>query len=169
MKNNLQKTLLIGFVMGIIIFMIYLFNERDKEETSVYINYYSSLVQSIENLKSNMIDIYYNIKDIVLSTLEVSLDEKVEIMSIIDSNINQCKQCIKNVENVVTPFNALATKNDIISFFNDAIYIFENFKNVLTKKFNQKNSNLNFDEDLSSLEDKLEIITKKKISGYTYQ
>ncbi len=170
LKNNANKNavylkaMLSGIAFGLIVFMFYLFNERDKKSAESYINYYKPLVTAIENFKINLAEIYERAETMALQTEEIDLSLKIELNDIIKSNINQCDKNIKRLNSDFVPSGAKSSKNDMISFFDRA-------RGFLERIDNNINSGLKpeiLEAEFKDIEEQLEKISRVKISGYTY-
>jgi predicted ATP-grasp superfamily ATP-dependent carboligase len=158
------KAALSGIAVGLIIFMFHLFNERDKESSESYKDYYKPLVTAIENFKINLAEIYKRAETMALQTEEIDFSHKIELTDIIKSNINECDKNIKRLNSDFVPMSAKSSKNDMISFFNRARGLLERIDKTL-------NSGLKteiLETEFKDIEDQLEKISHIKISGYIY-
>ncbi len=158
------KAALSGIAVGLIIFMIYLFNERDKKSGESYKDYYKPLVTAIENFKINLAGIYEKAEAMALQTEEVDLGQKIELSAIIKANINECDKNIKRLNSDFVPLSAKPSKNDMISFFNRARAFLERIDKTLNSGLKPEILKTEFND----IEDQLVKISLIKISGYTY-
>ncbi len=167
MKNQKAvyiKTALSGITIGLIIFMIYLFNERDKKAAEDYRNYYQPLAAAIENFKTNLARIYMQVETDALQTGEIEYGVRMELAQIVKANINECDKNIKKLNSDFVPLSAKKTKNDMVLFFARARGLLISIEKTINGGSSKKITG----PELESIENELELISHIQISGYTY-
>lgn len=164
-KNAIYiKAALSGVAVGLVIFMMYLFAERDSRAGEDYRQYYAPLVKALENFKTNLASLYGRAEELAGSTAEASLEQKREFIEIVRSNIRQCDASVKSFDDTVAPMSARKTRNDMIDFFNSARSLLVRLEKTVDGKL--KNGELA--AELAAIEDDLEKLSRKQISGFTY-
>ncbi|HBC75613.1 MAG: hypothetical protein A2008_08760 [Candidatus Wallbacteria bacterium GWC2_49_35] len=164
-KNSIYfKAALSGLAVGLIVFMGYLFFERDKNSGDEYKDFYTPLVRALEQFKTNLAAIYGQAEEIASSTTEITLERKKEFIAILHSNMNQCDKSIKRFDDNFVPVSARASRDDMIEFFNSARALLERIEKALTGPLKGDELKTEF----SAIEDDLEKLSRKQISGYTY-
>ncbi len=158
------KAALAGIAGGIIICMVYLFAERDREAADGYRDYYKPLVASIENFKKSMADIYTQAETVALATEEVSFEVRRELIAIINTNIRECDKSVARLNSDFVPISARNAQKDMIAFFDRSRALLERIVKALETGVKKEALAAEFD----IIGNELEKLSLTQISGYTY-
>jgi len=158
------KAALAGIAGGIIICMVYLFAERDREAADGYRDYYKPLVASIENFKKSMAMIYTQAEAAALATEETSLEARRELLALINTNIRECDKSVARLNSDFVPISAKSAQKDMIAFFERSRALLEKIAKALEAGKKEEKLVAEFDR----IGTELEKLSLTQISGYTY-
>ncbi|MEZ7890682.1 MAG: hypothetical protein QMC67_02945 [Candidatus Wallbacteria bacterium] len=160
--NLILKAGFLGILAGLLIFIIFLFINRENESSDEYLYYFGGIITSIDNFNAHIPAIYEQAGNIIKkvkinSTDEVTLKEREELYFVIAENINACKYTKKEIDKIIAPISAEKTKKDMIVFFDQAQKCLEDIKNCVTS---------GHQNELDNIKQTIEKLSKAKIRGY---